>query len=249
MKQFTARVPSAKPITLNMINHSIVDAGASLRQLAKLAWNFDFSSLIMGDGDGALFTVYYLKKPLTIKVYRPRTGNGRFVRLTLDAELLRATSLSVGDVLIFNLELSGNVVLSVDRSLDISAPLAARRRTAQLPGFNLSTVFGFNSEGEIRRHETWERNRCSTAAEIVKQLEMQKVGQLRCHGCGNVAMKTYGVEVIEAHHRKPLSEYTEARVPEPKDFDLLCPSCHRAIHRLHPCDLATLKRTLRHPRR
>ena len=107
----------------------------------------------------------------------------------------------------------------------------------------------FKNEGDIRKHETWERTRCRQAAEIVKRLEMQRVGRLRCHGCGTECLRTYGVEVIEAHHRVPLSELKESRIPNPNDFDLLCPSCHRAIHRLVPPDLTTLRTVLKRQRR
>jgi hypothetical protein len=222
-----------------MIDHSIVDAGSSLKRLAKFAWGFDFESLIVGDVSGVLFPVHYLEQKLDIKFYRPRVHSGRFFRLSLDASLVQATSLSPGDVMLFQAKEGGRVELSVNRSGRQAEPLPGRRKN-----FGRSFSFSLSSEGEIRRHERWERKRCARISQIVKQIELDRFGRLRCHACGLQPVRRYGVEIIEAHHRMPLSECKVGRLPDPADFDLLCPSCHRAIHRLSPCDLMTLKREM-----
>ena len=61
-------------------------------------------------------------------------------------------------------------------------------------------------------------------------------GKLFCQACGVEPLKVYGVEVIEAHHRVPLSKSEEGRVTEIADLIMLCPSCHRAVHRIPDCD-------------
>ena len=94
-----ARVPSTKPISYSMVDKSFVDAGMTLKRLVKKALNFDFDSLVKGDEEGARFTVFYNNRPLSLKVYRPLTKNGRFVRLTLDAGLMRTTSLAQVEIL------------------------------------------------------------------------------------------------------------------------------------------------------
>ena len=66
-------------------------------------------------------------------------------------------------------------------------------------------------------------------------------GKLFCQACGVEPLKVYGVEVIEAHHRIPLSKSEEGRVTEISDLTMLCPSCHRAIHRILDCDFDVLK--------
>lgn len=222
-----ARVPSSKALSQNMINHSIVDAGVTLKRFALKAWGFDFDSLEKGDNEGARLPVSFNNLSLTIKVYRPLTGNGRFVRLTLDADLIRIACLSVGDVMFFDKDSDGKVILSVERPKLIPQPLIGRRRSLKVQAPKIDIPFGFRSEGAIQKHERWERTRCGLVAKIVKQLELKKFGRLCCHGCGMESLKTYGVEVIEAHHRVPLSEIHESRIPKPSDFDLLCPSCHR----------------------
>ena len=229
-----ARVPSSKPISQNMLNHSIVDAGATLKRFARKVWKFDFDSLIKGDEEGVRFQVLFENKPLSFKVYRSDTGDGRHIRLSLDASLVGQTSLSLGDVMLFDTDSDGRAILTINRN---SGSLSNRSRPGKSPQLSNSKrdpALVFRTEGEILRHEAWERTRCKSAAKLVKQLEMQRVGRLRCHGCGAESLKAYGVEVIEAHHRVPLSELKESRIPNPSDFDLLCPSCHRAIHRLVP---------------
>jgi hypothetical protein len=240
-----ARVPSTVGITPNMLDKKIVDAGASLRRFAKKVWKFDFNSLVKGDAEGVRFQVLFENTPLSFKVYRSDTGEGRHFRLSLDASLVGHTSLSLGDVLLFDTDSDGRAILTINRN---SGPLANPSRPgkpAQLSNSKRDPFLVFRTEGEIFRHEAWERTRCKSAAKLVKQLEMQRVGRLRCHGCGIEPLNAYGVDVIEAHHRVPLSELKESRIPNPGDFDLLCPNCHRAIHRLVPPDLVTLRAVLK----
>jgi hypothetical protein len=245
MVPLLARVPSTKPISYSMVDKSFVDAGMTLKRLVKKALNFDFDSLVKGDEEGARFTVFYNNRPLNLKVYRPLTKNGRFVRLTLDSGLMRTTSLAIGDVMYFENDPQGRIILTIKKNSGFQKGSVRRGKSSRRPVHGLARTLLLQTEGDIRRHETWERTRCKSAAKIVKQLEMQRVGRLRCHGCGMDPVKAYGVEVIEAHHRVPLSELKESRIPNPGDFDLLCPSCHRAIHRLVPPDLLTLRAVLK----
>lgn len=71
-----------------------------------------------------------------------------------------------------------------------------------------------------------------------------------CMGCGLDPVKEYGLEmkgILEAHHKTPWAEIkeNEVRTVEPNDFYILCPNCHRMIHRLDsPDDLDGLKEVL-----
>lgn len=68
-----------------------------------------------------------------------------------------------------------------------------------------------------------------------------------CMGCGLDPVEEYGEQmkgILEAHHKKPWAEIkeNETRTVIPEDFLILCPNCHRIIHRLeHPDDLKKLK--------
>ena len=79
--------------------------------------------------------------------------------------------------------------------------------------------------------------------------EVKKVHGLQCECCNLDFGKQYG-EIgegfIEVHHMIPLSSLTPESYKAyniEKDFAVLCPNCHRMIHRLpDPSDLETLKK-------
>lgn len=68
-----------------------------------------------------------------------------------------------------------------------------------------------------------------------------------CMACGLNPAKEYGEDkkgIMEAHHKNPYSEINEGEVREVKtdDFLILCPNCHKLIHKLDsPDDLEGLK--------
>jgi putative restriction endonuclease len=51
-----------------------------------------------------------------------------------------------------------------------------------------------------------------------------------CEFCLNVFSDRYGVKYIEAHHKVPVSTYSDSYQIKPSDFALLCPNCHTAVH-------------------
>ena len=83
----------------------------------------------------------------------------------------------------------------------------------------------------LRTHLRTERD--GNAARLAKELarKRSKNGKLTCEACGCVPEDDYrGLDLIEAHHRIPLSRGVRATKPE--DFAMLCPCCHRAVHKL-----------------
>ncbi len=82
------------------------------------------------------------------------------------------------------------------------------------------------TEGDRRyvTHLLAERNK--KVVSIVKSKQSSA-----CDICGLQPFERYGVECIEAHHKKPISTYSSAYVVNPSDFALLCPNCHRAVHK------------------
>jgi 5-methylcytosine-specific restriction enzyme A len=92
-----------------------------------------------------------------------------------------------------------------------------------------------------RRHRQIERN--PSHSKMVKRLQ----GTI-CKGCGKDPRETYGEiadALVDAHHLRPLSSLADGEVVsfDPmKDFAVLCPNCHRVIHRLDDAgDLAALR--------
>lgn len=69
-----------------------------------------------------------------------------------------------------------------------------------------------------------------------------------CMACGLDPIKEYGEDkkgIMEAHHKNPYSEMDEGEIREvkPDDFLILCPNCHKLIHKLDsPNDLEELKK-------
>lgn len=65
---------------------------------------------------------------------------------------------------------------------------------------------------------------------------LQEHGVLFCEACWG-RHKSYGKltgDIFEVHHRNPLSESTDPVKTRLKDLAVLCPNCHRAIHRTDP---------------
>ena len=100
-------------------------------------------------------------------------------------------------------------------------------------------------EGARRLYIHYGRERDLGLSKDVKKAFLKRYGKLTCEACGIEPVKTYGVEIIEAHHKIPLSESKGPRNSVIKDFLLLCPSCHRAIHMLPDCDMTALIRKLK----
>lgn len=72
-----------------------------------------------------------------------------------------------------------------------------------------------------------------------------------CQGCKVELTDRYGRAgkgVIEAHHLRPLSTLADGESVEydvTTDFAVLCPNCHRVIHRMkNPADLEALRRLI-----
>jgi hypothetical protein len=83
----------------------------------------------------------------------------------------------------------------------------------------------------LRTHLLAERY--GNVARLAKDLARKRSrnGKLTCEACARVPEDDYqGLDLIEAHHRIPLSR--GVRETKPSDFALLCPNCHRAVHRL-----------------
>jgi putative restriction endonuclease len=51
-----------------------------------------------------------------------------------------------------------------------------------------------------------------------------------CDICGEDFFARYAVKYIEAHHKVPISTYSESYVVSLANFALLCPNCHKAVH-------------------
>jgi 5-methylcytosine-specific restriction protein A len=95
-------------------------------------------------------------------------------------------------------------------------------------------------EGRLlyRLHRRRERN--PSLARRRKEKARQKDGQLRCEVCDLSESGTtsrFGEmvgDVFECHHTKPLHTLTGTVKTTIADLAIVCPTCHRALHRVEP---------------
>ena len=88
-------------------------------------------------------------------------------------------------------------------------------------------------EGGMKMRHHLAIERCSKAAAEAKNLARAKNGKIACESCKSVTSDIFGHEIIDAHHIVPLANTKGIeRKPKPSDFALLCPTCHRAVHKL-----------------
>jgi len=98
----------------------------------------------------------------------------------------------------------------------------------------------------LRTHLRTERD--GYVSRLAKELarKRSKSGKISCEACACVPEDDYrGLDLVEAHHRTPLAQ--GVRETKPEDFAMLCPCCHRAVHKLinqgHPPNRALLMLT------
>lgn len=103
---------------------------------------------------------------------------------------------------------------------------------------------GLSQVKRYRQHRTIERDPGHSK-------EVKKRQGTRCRACDLEMSEVYGAAaegIADAHHLTPLESLDEGAVVtfDPvKDFAVLCPSCHRAIHRMKdPSDIEGIKREL-----
>lgn len=91
-------------------------------------------------------------------------------------------------------------------------------------------------EGQARLISHLRRERNSALANKKREAAKTEHG-LKCEGCGSFSERLYpGLEASlwEVHHRAPLSALRAPAHTLMKDLAILCPCCHRAIHRTKP---------------
>lgn len=60
--------------------------------------------------------------------------------------------------------------------------------------------------------------------------EVKEKNDWICDVCDIEYLKKYNKKYIEAHHKVPLHTFQEQHIITSKDFVLLCPNCHKAVH-------------------
>lgn len=95
------------------------------------------------------------------------------------------------------------------------------------------------AEGELVLRVHRSRERSSSASGKAKTEFIKRHGSLFCEACGwkpesGFRTDTFRNLIVEAHHDVPLSSARHTGKTKISDFRMLCPNCHRAIHRTKP---------------
>ena len=104
------------------------------------------------------------------------------------------------------------------------------------------------NEGQIlsRVHRYRERNQ--NLIKKKKSAFLEKHKKLFCEACNFDFVERYGErgkDFMECHHTKPVSELDIESKTKISDLVLLCPNCHRIVHRKKPwLSFAELKKQL-----
>lgn len=103
---------------------------------------------------------------------------------------------------------------------------------------NLTASLEEFPEGKQILREHLKRERNSKLINTAKNTFIQNNGALFCEACSFDFKDKYineiNVDFIEAHHLKPVSEMAVNETTNINDIVMLCPNCHRMIHRYRP---------------
>lgn len=105
----------------------------------------------------------------------------------------------------------------------------------------ISMARRFGIEGARKLFVHYGHERSQRLSKDAKKAYLTQHGKLACEACGTEPMKKYGLEIIEAHHKIPLSSTDGQRETTLADFMMLCPNCHRAIHKIQDCSINGLR--------
>lgn len=99
--------------------------------------------------------------------------------------------------------------------------------------FDSNEEFEYSEGKELYRiHKVRERD--PRVIKKAKELFLKKHGSLYCEVCYINFEDKYGErgkDFIEGHHTKPVTEMKAGETTRIKDIAMLCPNCHRMIHR------------------
>lgn len=90
-------------------------------------------------------------------------------------------------------------------------------------------------EGALLPRVNNQRERNPKLARRKKAQALEHLGRLECEVCRFDFVEKYGPDlgygVIDCHHMTPLSELKPGTKTTPPDLALVCPNCHRILHK------------------
>ncbi len=108
------------------------------------------------------------------------------------------------------------------------------------------------SEGRVCLVRHLRRERSRALVEKKKAKVLRDVGRLACEICSFDFSKAYGGAgsgIIECHHTKPMHTLKREQITRLGDLILVCPNCHRVLHKGMGVTVGELTRLVRARRR
>jgi hypothetical protein len=104
-----------------------------------------------------------------------------------------------------------------------------------------------SEEGRQKLVSHFRRERSKALSLLAKRIARKKHPEslLVCEICNSTPEKTYQEDIIEAHHRTPLSQLTGLSKVMPADLAMICPNCHRAVHKIDNCSIPEISKRLK----
>jgi 5-methylcytosine-specific restriction protein A len=109
---------------------------------------------------------------------------------------------------------------------------------------NLPTQREDDEEGVLEGRLVWrwhrQRERAPTKAAEKKARMRAALGELQCEVCelseaqAKARFGAFSGDIFECHHTKPLYTLTGTTTTRVADLAVVCPTCHRALHRVEP---------------
>ena len=110
----------------------------------------------------------------------------------------------------------------------------------------LAEYVGTEGKSKVRIHRYKERD--PKLVKLAKDRFRKKHGKLFCQCCGidfRVSYAPMKHDAIDAHHAVPLADVEEEKKTRVEDLMLLCPNCHRMVHRTSDCSVMAVKKILK----
>lgn len=90
------------------------------------------------------------------------------------------------------------------------------------------------SEGRTVTRTVKQRQRSRSLVRDAKEQFLGRHDRLYCEVCGFDFGEFYGIDYIEAHHKRAIADYDEDDETVIEDLAMLCANCHRMIHSQTP---------------
>ena len=104
-----------------------------------------------------------------------------------------------------------------------------------------------SEEGRLKLVSHYRRERSKALSLSAKRIARNKHPEhlLVCEICNLIPEKVYKADTIEAHHRTPLNLINGTAKVMPPDLAMICPNCHRAVHKVKNCSMPEISKRLK----